>query len=133
MYYRVAPNHLLGAGYWRVVEVGLAEATEETKNYYIKAITKIDFPEEFGPLDAARAKKMKEKLKAIIKPERVTWSIPRKYEQWQRKKPSTSAKPYKSYNDLWLKSSRLIFKSANPLKPQRKRSPASQRKYCQIR
>jgi hypothetical protein len=61
MYYRVAPkNHLLGEGYWRIEEVGLAEATEETNDDYIQAITKIDFPEEFGPLDAATAKKMKE-------------------------------------------------------------------------
>jgi hypothetical protein len=61
MYDRVAPkNHLLGEGYWRIVEVELAESTEVTNNDYIQAITKIDFPEEFGPLDAATAKKMKE-------------------------------------------------------------------------
>ena len=65
MSYRVAlKNHLTGEGHWRVVEVGLAEATEEKKNDYIQAITKIDFPEEFGPLDAATAKKMKDELKA---------------------------------------------------------------------
>jgi hypothetical protein len=65
MSYRVAlQNHLIGEGHWRVVEVGLAEATEEKKNDYIQAITKVDFPEEFGPLDAATAKKMKEASEA---------------------------------------------------------------------
>jgi hypothetical protein len=65
MSYRVAlKNHLLGEGHWRVVEVGLAEATEEKKNDDIQAITKIDFPEEFGPLDAATAKKMIDEWKA---------------------------------------------------------------------
>jgi hypothetical protein len=46
------------------VEVRLAEATEGKKNDYIQATTMIDFPEEFGPLDAATAKKMKDELKA---------------------------------------------------------------------
>jgi hypothetical protein len=49
MSYRVAlRNHLLGEGKWRVVKVGLAEATEAKKINYIQAITKIDSPEELA-------------------------------------------------------------------------------------